>query len=129
MKNASSGRGIRIYYFSNMNTFLKVFFALFLVVCIGVHVYGLFVPFTTESTASHITHLLSYSLCLFALLTKFNIRLAVYFVGALYPFYYHANCAWNTFQAQHTLNIVCWLVVILLPLIGGFIAKENRSTD
>jgi hypothetical protein len=110
-----------------MNTFLKVLFALFLAICIGVHVYGLVTRFSGESNASHVTHLVSYSLCLFVLLANRNTRFKIYLIGALYPFFYHANCAWNTFQTHHTLNGICLLVVVLLPLIGWFIAKQNRS--
>jgi len=107
--------------------FLKFLFALFLAICVGVHLYGLGAHFTDESNASHIIHIASYALCLFALLKRVDFRLAIYFVGSLYPFFYHANCAWNTFYLQHTLNGICLLVVVLLPLIGVFIGKQNRS--
>ena len=111
-----------------MNTVIKVLLALFLVVCVGVHVYGLLEPFSSESTLSHIIHLIGYGTCLLAVLLKKNpFSLSLYLCGALYPFFYHALCAWDTYELSHSLNYICILVIVVLPLGAVWVAKKQNE--
>jgi hypothetical protein len=109
-----------------MKTVVKILFATFLVFCIAVHVYGLIRPFSRETPLSHSLHILSYALCLFAFLWNSKYSLPLYCLGALYPVLYHARCAWNSYSDSQTINYICILVVILLPLMAWFVAKQNR---
>lgn len=105
-----------------MNTTVKVLLAAFLAICVGVHVYGLLAPFSSESTLSHLIHLVGYSTCLLSVLLKKNpFTLPLYLCGALYPFFYHALCAWHSYSVAQELNYICWLVVVLLPLGGWWL--------
>jgi hypothetical protein len=101
-----------------MHLVVKILFGSFFAFCIGIHVYGLIIPFYTETVLSHVIHILSYTLCLYTVLKNVNHRLLLFILGAVYPFLFHASCAWNTFSTHHTLNTVCLLVVFLLPLAG-----------
>jgi hypothetical protein len=103
----------------------KVLFVIFLLICIGVHVYGLFEPITHESTASHLIHLVSYSLCLFAFLAPLPGRPFVYSLAAVYPFAFHAHCAWVSFFDAGKLNGICILVVVLMPIGAFWLFKQK----
>lgn len=110
-----------------MKIVLKVLLALFLVICVGVHVYGLFTHFNDESDLSHIVHLLSYSLCLFTFLRPVKYRLWLYLAGLPYPFVYHALCLGRTYNEHQTVNYICLLVVVLLPAMAYWIWLEGNA--
>jgi hypothetical protein len=99
-----------------LSLIFKYYLALFLVICLGVHVYGLYTHYSNETTQSHITHLVSYSLCLLAVLVKLRYRFLVYSFASVYPFLYHANCAWAGYINAGRLNPICIYVVIMMPL-------------
>jgi hypothetical protein len=105
----------------------KIFFALFFIPAIGVHVYGLIHPFTDESIPSHIVHVLSYSICFFTLLRPVKFRLLLYCVAAIYPFLYHANCFLTHLLQQDKLTPVCLLVIIMMPLGAIWIIWKNKT--
>lgn len=104
----------------------KTLLTVFLLICIGVHVYGLFTHFNDESDLSHVVHLLSYSLCLFAFVKPVKHRLFLYLAGLVYPFAYHALCLGKTYSQQHAVNYVCLLVVVLLPAMAYWIWLEGN---
>lgn len=111
------------------NTGFKVLFSLFLVICIAVHIYGLLTRFSDESIPSHIVHILSYSLCLFAFLYPVKYRLIIYLFGAVYPVAYHANCFFTQLIYQGKFNSICFMVIFILPLTAIILLKnEKRST-
>lgn len=93
----------------------KILMATFLVVCVGVHVQGIISPFTSEPLWSHIVHIISYTLCLIAIIRPFSRAWVAYTIGAIYPFMYHARCVWMTYDIHHWLSPVCTLVIVLLP--------------
>ena len=100
-------------------------FIVFLLICIGVHVTGLVTHYSDEPVYSHIIHLISYCVCLYALLRAIPMRTLIYVLAAVYPFLYHANCAWMSYSLHGRLNPICILVVILMPLIGVWIRKQS----
>ena len=110
-----------------MNTVVKVLLAVFLTICVLVHVYGLIYHPFPESDLSHIIHILSYSLCLFTFLRPVKYRLLLYCMGAIYPFIYHANCFFTPLIELHKFNSICMLVIIVLPLAGWLVYKQSRS--
>lgn len=110
-----------------MKFIIKTLLAVFLVVCVGVHVYGFFIHFNNESDLSHVIHLLSYSLCLFTFLKPVQYRVWLYFAGLVYPFVYHALCLGNTYHEHRTVNYVCLLVVVLLPAMAYWIWLEENA--
>ena len=108
-----------------MNTILKILLGTFLAICAGVHVYGLFLHPFPESDLSHIAHVISYSLCLFTFLRPMKFRLLFFCTGAVYPFIYHAKCFFIPLIELHKFNLICLEVIIVLPLAGLFILKQN----
>lgn len=105
------------------------FFSLFLMFCAGVHVYGLFVPFNSESTGSHIIHLLSYLLCLYSFHSKSSYSKWMYLAGMVYPVAFHAVCAYSTYIHQHRINGICVWVVVALPLAWLWMISDNRKAN
>lgn len=95
---------------------IRVLVALFLSICVAVHVYGLITRFNNESIPSHIIHLLSYSLCLFTFLRPVKYRLALYLLGTVYPVWYHAACFFTQLSQLHKFNSICFQVIVILPL-------------
>ena len=95
---------------------LKVLMNVFLLICIGVHIWGLMSPVTSEPVYSHVIHLVSYSVCLVSLTRPFLWARVAYTIGAVYPFIYHARCVWEHYETYHRLSPVCILVVVLLPV-------------
>lgn len=114
------------YYLSAMKIFLKSTLTLFLIICIGVHLYGLIDHFSNEANWSHVIHLISYTLCLFFFTGNLKFRLYGYGIAMLYPFAYHTVCLETTFAEHHTVQPVCMLVVILLPAIFVWMGYEKR---
>ena len=106
----------------------KTLLVVFLVICIGVHVYGLFTHFNNESDLSHTVHLLSYALCLYSFVQPAKHRLLLYLTGLVYPFIYHALCLGKTYNELHSVNSVCLLVVVLLPAMAYWILLEEKSS-
>jgi hypothetical protein len=106
----------------------KVLLTVFLVICVGVHVYGLLTHFNNETDLSHIIHLLSYSVCLFTFLKRVKFRLWLYLAGLVYPFAYHALCLGKAYSELHTVNYVCLLVVVLLPAMAYWIWLDESTT-
>ena len=88
--------------------------------------YGLATHFNKESNLSHVVHLLSYGICFFTFLKAVKFRLPLYLLAAIYPFAYHANCAWMTYSQLGKLNGVCLYVVVMLPL-GAFWILSQRE--
>jgi hypothetical protein len=107
------------------NLIIRALFSIFLAICIGVHIYGLLTHFNNESNASHVVHLISYSLCFYAFLKPINYRLALYSFGSIYPFLYHAHCAWLSYAQYSKWNGVCILVVVMLPLGALWVWQEK----
>jgi|GEM_PF-2518442 hypothetical protein len=104
---------------------INILFTLFLLICIGVHVAGLATHYSDEPVYSHVIHLTSYCICLYALLRPIPYRTLIYVLAAVYPFLYHANCAYRHYTLQGKLSPVCILVVVLMPLIGVWIWKQG----
>ena len=109
-----------------MNTIARILLGTFLAIGVGVHIYGLFYHLYNESDLSHVIHIISYSLCLFAFLRPVKFRLLLYCIGAVYPFFYHANCFFTPLIELHKFNSICLQVIIVLPLAAWFIQKQNR---
>ena len=105
---------------------VTVFFALFLVICIAVHVVGLATHYSDEPVYSHIIHTISYCICLFTLLRPVAYRTLLYSLAAIYPFCYHANCAWMHYSLQGKLSPICIYVVIMMPLCGVWIWRQSN---
>ncbi len=103
----------------------KIYLALFMVSGIIFHVYALYTHFTRETEQMHLIHLLSYSLCLLAVLVNLRYRFMVYTLAAVYPFIYHANCAWVSFIDLGKLNPICIYVVIMMPLGMLWVLSES----
>jgi uncharacterized membrane protein HdeD (DUF308 family) len=110
-----------------MHTVLKYLFAVFFLIAALVHVYGLIYHNTNESNSSHIIHLLSYSVAMLTVVNPKKYYFAVYAIAAIYPFYYHLACAWQTYNEMGKLNPICILVVILMPLIGAWVYKIVKN--
>jgi len=108
--------------------FLQKIFALFFFICIGVHVYGLLIPFSSETILSHLVHILSYGLCLWAVvggqltLSHPNAKVFIYGLGSIYPLFIHVPCTFSAF-ANGGVNWVCLLVIIFIP--AGFLAVRR----
>jgi hypothetical protein len=105
------------------NNIIKYLAATFFAIAIAVHVYGLFYPITSESTASHIAHLLSYSVCLLTVLKPINRAHFIYFIAALYPIYFHAGCARNN---DGSFNAICVFVVLFMSAVTIWMFYNNR---
>ncbi len=99
----------------------------FFVVCILIHVYGLFSPITDESVTSHIIHIISYTLCLLGLGLLSAPSLLFYSIGVLYPFYYHFSFLVKQLIADHSINFICLLVSVVLP--AGWLLFRKNSTQ
>lgn len=112
----------------NIQTGVKVLISLFLLIAVGVHVAGLFVHVSDESVLSHIIHLLSYSICLFAFLRPVKFRLIIYSIGMLYPVFYHACCFFKQLLELKKFNLICLEVIVILPMAAVLIwQNEKRS--
>src|ERR1700722_1316092 len=96
----------------------NILFTIFLIICIAVHVVGLATHYSNEPVYSHIIHLVSYCICLLALLRPIPYRTLIYCLAAIYPFCYHANCAWVSYTLHDKFNGICILVVVEMPLIA-----------
>ena len=107
---------------------IRILIALFLVICILVHVVGLVRPFSEETVLSHILHIISYGMCLAAFWLYFPFRIPVYLIGAVYPLYIHGDCLAHYLSAEHRVNIICLLVVVVLPLAAIWMFYEHRKT-
>lgn len=93
----------------------KILFSLFLAICVVVHILGLQRPYTAEPAWSHLLHIVSYAVCLWMLLINFTRRKISFFLGAVYPMYYHIGCLLHSSDMPSI--IICSLVVLLLPLM------------
>ena len=107
----------------------KILMSVFLVICIGVHVVGVVSPLTGEPLWSHIVHMISYAICLVSVLRPFSWRWVAYTIGAVYPFMYHARCAWTQFAIFGRYSAVCILVVVLLPTGIWLVWPKGPKTD
>lgn len=96
----------------------------FFIVCAAIHVYGLFAHITDESTLSHVIHTISYLLCFIAVLSPSSKSKIAYSFGAIYPFAYHLHCALQSAIHSSNFNVICWLVVVVLPLGGWWLVKS-----
>ena len=105
---------------------LKGLMTLFLLICIGVHVAGLLHPFSSEPTWSHIVHTISYCLCLYSVIRPAQISWLLYTIGAIYPFMYHARCAWTQYTMYQQLSAICILVVVLIPA-GVWLTRQAKT--
>lgn len=113
---------------NNLQSILKILLATFLAICVAVHIIGFFYPVSNEPMWSHALHVAGYGLCLFTLLKPVMHGIFLYLLGMLYPFFFHARCAWQSYNSGH-LSAICILVVIMLPLIGYRVwlhGKENH---
>lgn len=113
---------------NNPQGILKILLATFLAICVAVHIIGFFYPVSTEPMWSHVVHVLSYGLCLFTLLKHVKHGIFIYLLGMLYPFFFHARCAWLSYNSGN-LSAICILVVLMLPAIGYQVwlrGKENH---
>lgn len=99
----------------------------FFVVCILIHVYGLYSPITDESVTSHIIHIISYTLCLLGLGLLSAPSLFFYSIGVLYPFYYHFSFLVKQWMADYSINFICLLVSVVLPL--GWLLFRKKTTQ
>lgn len=105
----------------------RILVALFLVICILVHVVGLVTPVSDETLLSHLVHLASYGMCLAAFWLSFSMRIPVYLVGAVYPVYFHGQCLLHTWTSAHRINVICLLVVVILPLTAIWMFYQHRE--
>jgi len=105
---------------------ITTLFTIFFLICIGVHLVGLFTRYSDEPVISHIVHTISYSVCLLTLLKPLRLRTLLYSSAAVYPFLYHANCAWVNYSVYGKLNPICILVVVMMPLCALWIWKQNN---
>jgi hypothetical protein len=105
---------------------INILFTLFLIICIAVHVVGLATHYSDEPIYSHIIHLVSYCICVFVLLRPVQYRTLIYCLAAIYPFCYHAHCAWVHYAVQGKFHAVCILVIIEMPLIALWIWKQKE---
>lgn len=113
---------------NSLQPILRILLAMFLAICVAVHIIGFFYPVSNEPMWSHTVHILSYGLCLFTFLKRIKHGVFLYLAGMLYPFFFHARCAWLSFNEGHT-SAICVLVVIMLPAIGYQVwlkGKENH---
>ena len=109
-----------------MSIIAKILLGTFLAIGVAAHLYGLLYHAFSEPDWSHVVHIISYSLCLFTFLRPIKFRLLLYCIGAVYPFLYHANCFFVPLVKLHKFNSICFQVIIVLPLAGLFILKQNR---
>lgn len=93
---------------------LRVFFT----VAIAVHIIGLYKPFSTEPVWSHLLHIVSYAACQLAIWKKGNLSRWLYVAGALYPFYYHLQCAIQQ-ALQQQINTIC--IITCATLVAGLL--------
>lgn len=98
----------------------------FLTICLGVHVVGLIRPFSSEPVWSHIAHLLSYALCMYCVVRPPRAAWLFYTIGAIYPFVYHARCAWSQYMAYGQPAAICILVVVLMPA-GWWLVRTGQK--
>ena len=113
---------------NNLQGLLKILLASFLAICVAVHIIGLFYPVSNEPVWSHIAHVVGYGLCLLAFLKRLKYGIFLYLLGMWYPFFFHARCAWDSYNSGQ-LSAICILVVIMLPAIGYRVwlhGKENH---
>jgi len=107
----------------------KIWLVLFFIICLGVHIYGLYSHFNNESNTSHLVHLLSYTLCLLAAVVKLRNRPLVYLLTAFYPFAYHAHCAWVSLIDFQKLNGICIYVAIMMPLGLLWVVSDSNKKE
>lgn len=94
---------------------MKVVVSIFFAIAVAVHVVGLIQPYTTEPTWSHWLHIVCYWLCLLSIWQKGKLFLLIHSVASIYPFFYHANCFYES-VAKGTFSIICLLVMMMMPL-------------
>jgi hypothetical protein len=51
----------------------------------------------------------------------------MYAAGMIYPFLYHLSCALNQWNALGKFSVICWLVVVMMPLGFGVLIKVNQK--
>lgn len=105
----------------------KILMTIFLLICVGVHVRGVLVPFSSEPLGSHIIHIISYTLCLVSILRQFSWAWVAYTFGAIYPFFYHARCTWMEYSIHERFSPVCIFVIILLPAGIGLVWPKSMA--
>lgn len=107
---------------------VRTLISMFLTIAVAVHLAGPFFPDKLpEPLWSHLLHTVCYSVCLFTFLRPLKFRLWLFVLAAIYPFAFHAKCFWVSFAQREQLNIICLLVIIVLPLAGWLIQKQNHS--
>jgi hypothetical protein len=116
-------QNLYIQFMKTVRLITTTLFVLFFVPAIAVHFIGLFKHITDESTASHLIHVFSYSLCLYTILFAVKHRLSLYAIGAVYPFLFHANCFLTPLLQQNKISPICLLVIVMLPLGALWIRK------
>ncbi len=108
---------------------VKILFSIFFSICVLVHVAGLFGQYVNEPLWSHIVHIISYCMCFYSLLFAIRYRFWIYMAGAIYPWYYHANCAWMSYTNLHQYNRICLLVVVMMPLGAAWVLSQVKSQE
>ena len=108
----------------------RILLIIFLLICIGVHVTGLLSPFSDEPVWSHIVHLVSYIVCLLCMIRQTSFAWLAYTIGAIYPFIYHARCAWQQYEVYHRYSAICVFVVVMMPIgLALLWRKPDESTS
>jgi hypothetical protein len=103
----------------------NILFTLFLIICIAWHVVALAMHLENDPVYVHLVFLVCYGICLLALLRPIKYRTIIYCLAAIYPFYYHAHCAWVSYTVHDKFNTICILVVVEMPLIALWIWKQK----
>jgi hypothetical protein len=100
---------------------------LFLGIAFFVHIYVPMAQPSNESNLSHLIHLISYGACGLAFISNYWFKKWMYAVGMIYPFFYHLNCAITQWNKLGKFSVVCWLVVVMMPLGLGVLLKVNQK--
>ena len=113
----------------HINALPKTLLILFFITAVLVHVVGLAKPFSDETPLSHIVHVVSYGLCLFAVLRQINFGVLLYFFGSLYPYFIHARCSYVQYMELNKLNAICIYTVVMLTAGFAFVVFAQRKSN
>jgi hypothetical protein len=115
-----------------MKKVVQLFFFLFFLVSVGVHIYFLYAE-TDKKILYHAAYLITYGCCWWAFFTQHGKRLQIYFLMMLFPllahlFYAGKHIAESNYDAMFW---VCIAVSVILP--AGYIYLRKtvnlRSED
>ncbi|HQD13719.1 MAG TPA: hypothetical protein PLW43_12285 [Chitinophagales bacterium] len=109
-----------------MKTGHRIFFSIFYLLAIGVHIYFLGVE-TDKKWLWHGAYLLTYGLSWWTYFTRLPQRAIIFVAASLFPFFSHVVIGYQHIPALDFMFWVCLLVCIIIPY-GYYIHRQYPAT-